>query len=271
MPAVRWDTKSAHQSSIHTEVSAPAPRLPEELLDLVVDALDPDSRHDMPTLIALSLVCRPTLRRSRWRMFSTLEFDRDDQRFDEWLSLLDDGGKNGCYTAWAWSCIRWKAATGEARVKLKRPHTLKWSSFEDAVERIHLKHLFLATPPHRYKHRNWKSFIDVIPSLLPNVKSIWLTDICWGTVPRPLRYLVFAFLGREGSAVEELKLCRVEFCSGECCEHGPEFDEFLEGVSRKESKLVFEDLTFDGSSSSSPPYSLYRGVPAWKLESGAAG
>ena len=173
--------------------------------------------------------------------------------------------------AWAWSCILcWRTATGEARAKPKRPHARKWSSFEDAVERIHLKGLFFATPPHRYKHRNWKSFVDVIPFLLPNVKSIWLTDICWGTIPHPLRDFIFAFLKREDSAVEELRLCRVEFCSGECCEHGPEFDEFLEGVSRRESKLVFEDLTLDGGSSSSPPISLYRGVPAWKL-SGVAG
>jgi hypothetical protein len=121
-----------------------------ELLDQIIDHLHKDRR----TLLRLGLTSRQTLIRSRFHLFSDLEFNPyeldGDRQFDMFLTLLE----------------------------------APWTSFTNAVESLHVKNLF--SPRRDYKHLPNKNFSRILANF-PNLKTLRLTSICWPFIPSHIR------------------------------------------------------------------------------------
>ena len=124
---------------------------PPEILDEIIDLLDETS-----TLLSFGLVCRQTLVKSRFCLFSTLEFTKN-KSFDQFLHLAG----------------------------------APWTSFTSAVEEIHLLDLF----HYRYPYRDDIDPTQVA-SNLRNVKSLSILShstwkIGWRLVPLPVLDVIF--------------------------------------------------------------------------------
>jgi len=122
-----------------------------ELLDQIIDHL----HNDRPTLLRLGLTSRKTLIRSRFHLFSELEFNPQtkkggDRQFDMFLALLE----------------------------------APWTSFTNAVESLHVKKLFYTG--RSYKHLPNKNFPRILANL-PNLKTLRLTSISWPCIPPHIR------------------------------------------------------------------------------------
>ena len=149
--------------------------LPPELLDQVIDHL----HDDKPTLLALGLVSKQTLVRSRSHLFSKLEFTRIDntrvtnqevnRQFDAFLSLLE----------------------------------APWTTFTFAVESLHINNLFWYRGT-GYKYRPNRN-ISRIAARLSNLKSLWLTSLTWTCVPPQIQEFFFQL------NIADLQLDRVHF------------------------------------------------------------
>lgn len=111
-----------------------------ELLDQIIDHL----HNDRPTLLCLGLTSRQTLIRSRFHLFSELEFNPHnggDRKFDMFLALLE----------------------------------APWTSFTNVVESLHVKKLFYRRG---YKYLPNKNLPRILANL-PNLKMLRLTSISW--------------------------------------------------------------------------------------------
>jgi hypothetical protein len=118
-----------------------------ELLDQITDHL----HNDKPTLLRLSLTSRQTLIRSRYHLFSELEFNPGnggDKHFDMFLALLE----------------------------------APWTSFTNAVESLRIKELF----GEYYKHLPNKNFPRILANL-PNLKTLRLMWMYWPFIPPHIR------------------------------------------------------------------------------------
>jgi len=120
-----------------------------ELLDRIIDHLHNDRR----TLLRLGLTSRKTLIRSRFHLFSELEFNKDhdgDNQFNMFLALLE----------------------------------APWTSFTNAVESLHVKKLFYTG--RSYKHLPNKNFPRILANLR-NLKTLRLTSVSWPYIPPHIR------------------------------------------------------------------------------------
>ena len=121
-----------------------------ELLDRIIDHLH--NIYDRRTLLRLGLTSRQTLIRSRFHLFSKLEFNpsiNGDRQFDMFLTLLE----------------------------------APWTSFTNAVESLHIKELFHGRG---YKHLPNKNLARILASL-PNLKTLRLMSISWLYIPPHIR------------------------------------------------------------------------------------
>ena len=119
-----------------------------ELLDQIIDHL----HNDRPTLLCLGLTSRQTLIRSRFHLFSELEFNphKDgDRQFDRFLALLE----------------------------------APWTTFTNAVGSLHIKELFRGRG---YKHLPNKNFPCILANLA-NLKTLRLTSMYWPFIPPHIR------------------------------------------------------------------------------------
>ena len=144
-------SKQLISSSDHDTVARP--RLPAELIDHVIDELGGDST----ALFVMSLVCTGTMIRSRQILFSILTFDKNDRRFDAFLSLLEHS---------------------------------RWTTFS-AVKSIRMTDLFR---PRWHVYRVGGN-VNHIAAHLPNLKSVWLSStqvwqISWTSIPAYVRQLI---------------------------------------------------------------------------------
>lgn len=118
--------------------------LPEHLDEIIEDL-----RDDRLSLLALGLVSKQTLAKSRNYLFSNVDFDGNDRHFDAFLALLD----------------------------------APWSSFTSAIESLHIKDLFHPTKRYTYRPRN----MTRIAANLMHLKTIWVTSISWLCIPSHVR------------------------------------------------------------------------------------
>ena len=121
-----------------------------ELLDRIIDHLH--KWNDRRTLLRLGLTSRQTLIRSRFHLFSEMEFNphiNGDRPFDMFLALLE----------------------------------APWTSFTNAVESLHVKELFHGRG---YKHLPNKNLPRILANL-PNLKTLRLTSISWLYIPPHIR------------------------------------------------------------------------------------
>jgi hypothetical protein len=161
--------------------SSTSPSLAPEILDLIIDCCADwsgdwhQSRMREQTLLALGLVSRQTLTRSRMHLFSTIIFSDSsgDERFDRFLSLLHLQNDSG------------------------------WSSLTNAVQDIHLIGLFdrpswMNGPPgpKHLIHTLADPSINLVPRLI-SLKSVKLNRIRWKYVPVQVRYLLANHPGLE--------------------------------------------------------------------------
>jgi hypothetical protein len=119
-----------------------------ELLDQITDHL----HNDRPTLLRLGLTSRQTLIRSRFHLFSKVEFNHHtngDRQLDMFLALLE----------------------------------APWTSFTNAVESLHIKELFRGRG---YKHLPNKNLPRILANL-PNLKTLRLTSLYWPFIPPHIR------------------------------------------------------------------------------------
>ena len=119
-----------------------------ELLDQIIDHLHNDRR----TLLRLGLTSRQTLIRSRFHLFSELEFKKDhdgDRQFNMFLALVE----------------------------------APWTSFTNAVESLHVKELFYRRG---FKYFPNKNFPRILANL-PNLKTLRLTSVYWPFIPPHIR------------------------------------------------------------------------------------
>jgi hypothetical protein len=117
-----------------------------ELLDQITDHLHNDRR----TLLCLGLTSRQTLIRSRFHLFSELEFNPHnggDKKFDMFFALLE----------------------------------APWTSFTNVVESLHVRELFHA----RYYHLP-NDFPRILANFT-NLKTLRLTSIYWPFIPPHIR------------------------------------------------------------------------------------
>ncbi|KAF5382136.1 hypothetical protein D9615_004301 [Tricholomella constricta] len=124
--------------------------MPPELLDQIIDR----SRNDRPTLLALGLVSKQTLARSRHYLFSTVEFDDNDKHFDTFLGLLD----------------------------------APWTSFTAATVSLHVKDLFHSTRGYTYRPK--RNILRILSSLT-HLTTLWVTSTSWRCIPSHIRQFFF--------------------------------------------------------------------------------
>jgi hypothetical protein len=120
-----------------------------ELLDQIIDHLHNDRR----TLLRLGLTSRKTLTRSRFHLFSELEFNPyngGERKFKMFLTLLQ----------------------------------ARWTSFTNAVESLHVERLF--SPGRDYTNFPNMNFPRILANL-PNLMTLRLTSISWLFIPRYIR------------------------------------------------------------------------------------
>jgi hypothetical protein len=170
--------------------SSTSPSLAPGILDLIIDCCADwsgdwhQSRMREQTLLALGLVSRQTLTRSRMHLFSTIIFSDSscDERFDKFLSLLHLQNDSG------------------------------WSSLTNAVQDIHLIGLFDRPswfngppgPQHPIQTLADPS-INLVPRLI-SLKSIKFNRIRWKYVPVQLRYLLSNHPGLETVHLDKIFL-----------------------------------------------------------------
>jgi hypothetical protein len=116
------------------------PKLPLELMDMIIDHL----HEDRGTLLRLSRVSKQTLTRSRRYLFCRIQFnEHGDCHFDAFLALLES----------------------------------PWTTLAPAIECLVIMELFFSRSarPYKYRERN----VSRIVSNLPHLKSLWLTRVRW--------------------------------------------------------------------------------------------
>lgn len=142
-PLVKFLTSGDDDSSMSA-------RMLPELLDRTIDHLCDDKR----TLLALGLVSKQTLARSRRYLFSTVEFNDNDGHFDAFLTLLD----------------------------------APWTSFTSAVQSLHVKDLFHVTRGYTYPA---KTNIPRIVANLTHLKTLRVASVSWLCIPPHIRDFFF--------------------------------------------------------------------------------
>jgi hypothetical protein len=169
------------------------PKVPPELLDCIVDSFDLHVAADKQALLALGLVCRRTLWRSRQRLFSTLVLECNGTHFGRFLSIVDS-----------------IAPSLVAPLIHSEPEseTYGWITFS-SIRRLHLTGVI---PDFIYSLDEWISPLHILWSRLQNITSLCLAEMSWASIGSPsptareIRELLFGL-----PRLEEVTLVNVMF------------------------------------------------------------